>query len=294
MPCKFRHSLLLLLLLVACGPDREPEKPVSPWPGYTPGQTLGALSSALEQDDLYGFFKGLLPPEKLLRWRARWQGWQQQTVPPETAQAYRERVARWQSPDAEATLVEELTPQLRKFQQQLPRLLDVLHASIVAGLSQGNDPLAASAEPLIRIIDRLFLWARNTDFANPVLLRQSVHEIGAMLRDVNLPTLADVKALSFEQALDRSSRVWLSVLRILSIYNIDVKEFLSSMQVSHEEVHGAQARVMVRLDIFGVRHSLDVGLGQRGQRWYLDSVLQGFVPSPSLDERMGEKHRREP
>jgi len=280
-------TLLAALWLVACSGDEPPLSTANRWQRYTAAQTVQALADELRRGDISEFVEGLLPPQHLDLWRARWEAWQQRVPPREIAQAYSKQVARWQSPEVEQALVTELTPQLRKLQQQLPRLLDVMHASIVVTLAQGQDPLSTAAQPVIRIFDRLFLWARNTDFGDPLLLRQGVHEVGSLLRDVNLPRLADVRALSFDAALRRSDRVWEAVTRILGIYNINLKGLLASLRVRQEEVHGSEAKIMIRVELLGVEHELELPLRRRGHRWYLESVLQGFVPSPSLDQRMG-------
>jgi hypothetical protein len=106
------------------------------------------------------------------------------------------------------------------------------------------------------------------DVADREKLRKTLAVVTACARDLEVETLAELQALSFDAALERGGQVLAAAKEVLAVYGLSVDGMLDSVEVEVLSKAEGQARVQVSSDLFGTPPEAAVDLVETDGRWF--------------------------
>src|SRR5690606_19735744 len=108
------------------------------------------------------------------------------------------------------------------------------------------------------VADSLVQWAQPALIVDRARGRQAVAELAATARALDLPTLADARALPMEPALEKAGVALAGLKRIAKIYDLDLDAALDGLRADLVSTDGDHAVVKVSYPLLGREHSFDI------------------------------------
>ncbi|GAB2500389.1 hypothetical protein [Arenimonas alkanexedens] len=269
-----RASLALLiftLALTAC--RREAPADQARAPG-DPVEAVEAMTAALRQNDLVRYSHLSLPPELHARSAALWDRRVAEAEPTsaEDAEQYDRLMARLLAPDAEASLGRDMEQQLAKLENEIGGQWPLMQATATIFLSaaiQANTELSADEKThATDVATQLIDWADPGLFTDRERGRRAIAVAVATARSLQLPTLADVRALPREAALEKGGIALAGTKDLLRIYDLDLDTLLDGVAVERLAGEGDKARVRVSYPLQGKTLAFEMDMQRRDGAWY--------------------------
>jgi hypothetical protein len=263
--------LLLTLVLAAC--RREAPADQARAPG-DPVEAVEAMAAALRQNDLVRYSHLSLPADLHARSAALWDRRAAEAEPAsaEDAEKYDRLMARLLAPDAEEDLGREMDEQLARLEQEIGGQWPLMQATATIFLSaaiQANTELSAdekthSTEVATQLID----WADPALFTDRERGRQAIAVAIDTARALDLPTLAEARALSHEPAMAKGGIALAGTKDLLKVYGLDVDAMLDGVAAELVAAEGDTARVKVSYPLQGKTVSFEMDMVKRDGAWY--------------------------
>ena len=276
MPKLLSRVLLLLLLAATLALPACRRSAVAPG---DPVAAVKGLAKALRDDDLLRYSQLTMPPELRKRAQQRWHEKLQLAPPPTPAQ--QQDYARWMqrltAPDADAKLYARFDSRMKKFEGEIGSQWPLMQATgtlFLNGLIKANDKLSDAEKEHARAVGgALLAWLRPELVSDRVRAKQAIAVITATARDLDLPTLADSRALEMDESLEKGSELLKAGKRIAAIYGLDVNASLDAVDARVVEASGNDATMEVSYPLLGKTVSFEMELVRIQGRWYpADSV----------------------
>ena len=288
--------LALLSLVLAVGAcRREPAEPVQA-PG-DPVAAVKALAGALRDNDLVRYSQLSLPPELRAGNDALWARRQADAEPPteEERIEYADLMARLSAPDAETALMRDIEPKLAKLESEIAGQWPLMQATASIFLNaaiQANTELSdAEKAHGSEVVEGLMDWAQPSLFTDRERARQAVAALSRTARELDLPTLDQVRALPMQPALEKGGIALAGVKEVGRAYGLDLDQSLDGMQAELVASEGDTARVKVSYPLFDKTVSFEMELLRRDGVWYsaeavrqAEAELAETGPSADPDE----------
>lgn len=273
--------LALLTLLLALGACRRDEAPA---PATAPGDPVGAIEAqveALRANDLARYRQLSLPADLLARERALWDARvaRAEPVDPADAREYDEMMARLLAPDAEQALMRDLEPKLVQFEAEAAGQWPLVQATLGIFLNaavQANDALTPAEKAHgAEVVASLLAWAQPALFTDRERARRAIGAAVRTARELQLPTLADARALDHEAALAKGGVAFGGAKAIARAYDLDLDAALDGVQAELVSTEGEAATVRVSYPFLGKTIAFEQRMVRRGDGWYgADALAQ--------------------
>ena len=260
--------LSLALAIVAGGCHREVVAPGDPV------AAVKGLAEALHDNDLVRYWRLTLPPALQKAVQARWKA-RLATAPPPTEQQekdYARMMARLTAPDAEAKLYRSLDPKLKKLETEIGSQWPMMQTTagiFIKGIIQANDKLSPAEKEHAKAVGIAVLdWAQPAVITDRARARQAITVMTETARELDLPTLAQARALELIPALEKFDIALKGGKKLGLIYGVDVDAALANVDVKLVAASGDSATTEVSYPLLGRTVSFQMELLRRDGRWY--------------------------
>lgn len=268
--------LTFALALGAC--RRDPEAVAAPG---DPVAAVNALAKALRDNDLVRYSRLSLPPDLHARSEALWNQRVKaaEPIPPEDAAEYEEMMARFTSPKAEAELMRDLEPKLAKFESEVQGQWPMMQAAggmfLNAAIQANTELSAAEKAHGGEVVSSLMAWAQPALFTDRKRARTAISALVETAREVDLPTLAQARALPMLPALEKGGVAFAGFKRAAKAYDLDLDRSLDGVKAELVSADGDNAIVKVGYPFLDQDVSFNMALVRRDGGWYsADAIRQ--------------------
>lgn len=261
---------VLAVTLVGCGKKDVDEIPAV-LESITPALAVEQSAALVRANDLGGLFAHMLPPAELEQVKAHWRDGQEMPDA-EQREQFAQMMAQLNSPQAEELLWQQIEPQLRRYDEQyraqLPVFVEMGRGWLRAMLAESEDATEAEKRHAMEVVDALAEWLRNTPFGDRELMRETIGIIVATARDLDLHDLEQVRALEFDESMDKASQVFAASKQVLALYGLSIDRMLDSVQATTVSEDGDHAVVRVDYRLLDVPLTHEMAMERIDGRWY--------------------------
>ena len=273
-----RHSwallALILSLVLAVGACRRDEPVPEP---AAPGDRVAAvkgLAAALRDGDLVRWSRLSLPPDLHARTEQAWTRRQDLGEPPtaEDAAEYEKVMARLTAPGAEEALMRDLEPKLRQFEGEMAGQWPLMQATMTIFLNaaiQANADLSETQKSHgTEVAENLMQWLQPALLTDRERARRAIAVLVRTARTLDLPTLAQARALPMRPALEKGGVALSGVKEVMAVYGLDVDRSLDGVKAKVLSSTGDTARVEVTYPLLDRTHRFELEMVRRDGGWY--------------------------
>ena len=263
--------LTLVLALGAC--RREGEGAVDGAPG-DPVAAVEAQARALRANDLAAYARLSLPPDLYARTAARWdeEVARAEPVDPADAAEYDEMMARLLADDAEQALMRDLEPKLRQFESEMAGQWPMMQATAGIFLNaaiQANEEMSdAEKAHGAELVSGLLAWAQPALLTDRERARAAIAAAVGTARELQLPTLADARALGHDAAMAKGGIALAGAKAVAKAYDLDLDASLDGVQAELIDSEGDRATVKVSYPLLGKTIAFEQEMVRIGEGWY--------------------------
>ena len=264
----------LLVLVAGCGEKSATDSAaVAVADATTPDAAIRLSADLLKQGNIGGFMQNSLPPAEFEKAKADWtKDTNEKPITEEDRQKFAETMAKLTAPDAEQKLFAEIETELTAFdatyQQQVPMYVAMGSGWLQGMVQQNKDMSEASKQQAIAAINALAAWVQKTRFTDPVLVKKVLAIASKAARDINLKTLDEARALSFDQSMTKAQVAFQALKEALGVYGFSFDQMLDSVKPEVVSNDGKLAKVKINYSLFDTPLSMETEMVNLDGRWY--------------------------
>lgn len=282
-----RFTLILVLAAVAvgCG-DKQPAQTAAPTAAAPPPAaaagpdgTIMASVRALRTNNIAALLDNALPPAELAKIKADWNTeMNKDPVTDEERRKFAEQMTKLTAPGAEDKLFAEAEPQLKQFEaqsaQQMPMMIAMGQGFIQSAIQQNKDLTEPQKQQTVALIDATAKWAQTAKFTDPALAKQAIGVICKTARDVNLKTIDEVRALNYDQAMQKAGIAVGGFKQLLAVYGLSMDKALDSVKAEVVTAGADSAKVKVSYTAFDQPFTTESDLVKVDSKWYSKQAVE--------------------
>ncbi len=246
-----------VICLQACGGSAAPDP-------STPDGSIMANVEAFKSNDVSAIVDNMLTPEQKADAAKKWD--EQRKKEPNEGE--KQRFEAQMKSVTSGEFIDQMMPMV---EAQLAQVNSEQLAGMVGMLAGGalNSPdLDAQQKEQAKVfLGSLTDWIKSADVANPEKVRSAMKVVQSTATKLNLKTMSDMQALSFDQLLDKGDVVLGGVKEALAIYDISIDKMLNSVSIDKVEQNGDAADVTVSFEIFGTKQTVTTNLKKINGKW---------------------------
>lgn len=286
---KLARVALVAAMAVAfagCGKKEETAGTAAPAPAAvvkasTPDASVVAAVQYLKAGNIDGLIQNALPPAEYAKVKAKWaEDINKDPITDEDRQKFAENVGKLTASDAEAKLWAELEPKLKEMDaqmaQQMPMMVAMGKGMIQSSIQQNQDLNDAQKQQASQAIDAVGNWVSTAKFTDPALAKQAISIVVKTARSINLKTLDEARALSYEQAMGKIGQGFLGLKEVLAIYGFSLDQTLDSVKAETLSSDASTAKVKISYTLFSTPLSAESDLVKVDDRWYGKEMLENL------------------
>ena len=289
MSTKLARVALVAAMAVAfsgCGNKEEGQTttpaaaPVAAKPA-TPDAAILASVQNLKAGNIDALIQNALPPDEYAKVKAKWsEDINKEPVTDEDRQKFAENIGKLTAADAEAKLWAELEPKLKEMDaqmaQQMPMMVAMGKGMIQSSIQQNQDLTEAQKQQASQAVDAFGNWVQSAKFTDPALAKQAITVVVKTARDINLKTLDEARALTYEQAMGKVGVGFNGLKQVLAIYGFSIDQTLDSVKAQTLSSDAATAKVKVDYTLFNTPLTAESDLVKVGDRWYGKELMENL------------------
>jgi hypothetical protein len=268
-------AALLALFVVACN-NQQAGAPAVAVDANTPDATIRKNVELLKAADLGGLMQNALPPADFAELKAAW-GKDQEPPTDDERQKFADTMGRLTAPDADRTIYAEIEPELKQFdaqyQQQMPMYVAMGSGWLQGMVQQNKDLSEADKQQAVAAINALAAWVQKTRFTDPESVKKVLAIATKAARDLNLKTLDEVHALTFDQSMQKAHVAMLAFRDALNVYGFSVERTLDSVKPEVVSNDGKTAKVKVSYTLFDTPLTMTSDMVNVDGRWYSKDTI---------------------
>ena len=238
----------------------------------TPEAAVQAQVDALRAGQFAGAFLASIPPTLQDQVRGKWKEKMAEPISDEDRAGFQQAMSELTAPGAEDAIYAKLEPELIKFKEtaamQMPMYVGMGRGLLAAGVQQREDFSSEQKAQAMASIDAFAKWAESAEFADPGRAKQAIGHVCKAARDLKLESLDQLRALSFDEAVQRGDIVFVAVKNILSTYGFKVDDVLSTVKTETVAQTGDTAKVKVSYAMFNTPLNFETEMVKLDGRWY--------------------------
>jgi hypothetical protein len=268
---------LLGLALTACQSDTPEPTAAKTLAADTPADVTERIAAELKDNNLLAAAQAAVPPQDFDEMRAAYERSRAETPSAEDSAEFAQTMAKLTAPDAEQTLMAELEPALVKFETemaaQMPLMIGMGRGFAQQWLSESKEFSAEQKTQAGAMLDALAKWLETVKFADRDLAKRAIGYVVATARALDLKTLEEARALTFEEAMGKAGIAFGGAKDVLAVYDLKLDEVLASVNSSVISEQGDEAKVQVEYRMFDQPLRAETEMQRRDGRWYAKDTL---------------------
>jgi hypothetical protein len=277
---------LLVALVSGCG-NQQSAGPVAVVNASAPDATIKKSAELLKQGDLAALMQNAVPPADFAKMKADWgKAANEKPITDEDRQKFQETMAKLTAPDAEKAIYAEIEPQLKQFdaqyQQQVPMYVAMGSGWLQGMVQQNKDLSETDKQQAVAAINALAAWVQKTHFTDAESVKKVLAIATRVARDLNLKTLDEVRALTFDQSMQKAHIAMLGFKDALNVYGFSIDQTLDSIKPEVVTNDGKAATVKVAYNLLGTPLSTTTEMINVDGRWYGKKTIE-HVKEHQLD-----------
>jgi len=247
----------------------------------TPDAAILASVQNLKAGNIDALIKNALPPEEYAKVKTKWaEDINKEPITDEDRQKFAENIGKLTASDAEAKLWAELEPKLKEMDaqmaQQMPMMVAMGKGMIQSSIQQNQDLNEAQKQQASQAIDAFGNWVQTAKFTDPALAKQAITVVVKTARDINLKTLDEARALSYEQAMGKLGTGFIGLKQVLAIYGFSIDQTLDSVKAETLSSDAATAKVKISYSLFNTPLTAESDLVKVGDSWYGKEMMENL------------------
>jgi hypothetical protein len=280
---RFAFAAALAALAAGCGsgtnaPGAAPTSVAAPAP-TTPDGALSASVKALRANNVAAFLDNALPAGEVAKIKADWtKEMTKDPVTDEDRKQFADTITKLTAPDAEAKMYAEIEPKLKEFDtqsaQQMPMMIAMGQGFAQSAIQQSKDLNDSQKTQAQAMIDATAKWAQSTKFTDPALVKNAIAAICKTARDLNLKTIDEARALSYDQAMQKAGILLGGVKQVFGAYGLNMDKALDTVKVETVSTAGDTAKVKVTYTAFEQPFATESDLVKVDGRWYGKQAIE--------------------
>jgi hypothetical protein len=287
---RFGLILSLAAFVAACNnppPPAQTAAPAATPPApatVAPDAAVMASVKALRTNDIGTLLAGSLPPGELTELKADWnREMNKDPVSDDERRKFSEEMIKLTAPGAEDKLMAELEPGLKQFEQQgaqqMPMMIAMGQGFIQSAIQQNKDLTEPQKQQTAALIDATAKWAQTAKFTDRALAKQAIAVICKTARDLNLKTIDDVRALNYDQAMQKAGIAIGGFKALLAVYGLSMDKALDSVKAETIASTGDTAKVKVSYTAFEQPFTTESELVKLDGKWYSKQAVEQWNKS---------------
>ena len=292
MQTQFLRSVLVLALIAlvfGCSNPPPPAQTASsvaaPAPAAAataPDATIIASIHALRANNVAALLDNALPPGELVKLKADWnKDFNKDPITDEDRRKFSEEMGKLTAPGAEDKLFAEIQPQLKAFEQQsaqqMPMMIAMGQGFIQSAIQQNKDLTEPQKQQTQALLDATAKWAQTAKFTDAAFAKQAIGVICKGARDLNLKTLDEVRALNYDQAMQKAGIVLGAFKQLLGVYGLSMDKALDSVKAETVSTTGDTAKVKVSYTAFDQPFTTESDLRKVDGKWYSKQAIDQWA-----------------
>lgn len=245
----------------------------------TPDGALNASIKALRNNNVSAFLDNALPAGEVAKMKSEWsKDINKDPVTEDDRKQFADTMGKLTAPDAEAKMYAEIEPKLKEFDaqsaQQMPMMIAMGQGFAQSSIQQSKDLNDSQKQQAQAMIDATAKWAQATKFTDPTLVKSAIAAICKTARDLNLKSIDDARALSYDQAMQKAGIVLGGVKQVFAVYGLNMDKALDSVKVETVSSAGDAAKVKVTYTAFDQPFATESDLVKVDGRWYGKQAIE--------------------
>jgi len=291
-----RFALVLVLAIGAAGcGDKQPTTGAGPAavatppaPAAGPDGTVLASIHALRTNNIAALLDNALPPDELAKLKGDWsKEMNKDPVTDEERSKFAEQMGKLTAPGAEDKIYAEAEPQLKQFEQQgaqqMPMMIAMGQGFIQSAIQQNKDLTEPQKQQTVALVDATAKWAQTAKFTDPALARQAIGLVCKTARDLNLKTIDEVRALNYDQAMQKAGIAMAGFKQVLAVYGLSMDKALDSVKAQTVSTNGDTAKIKVTYTAFEQPFTTESDLVRVSGRWYSKQAVEQWKKTQAQD-----------
>lgn len=268
-----------MLAVSGCGPDTDTETRTTSADthGLQPHETVEQSARALKNNDIRDLLQISLPEAKYAEINAQWEARKQEPITDEEREEYNQMMEMLTQDDAVDTIMTQVEPQLDQMREQMPMFIGMFQGIAQSAITQNEDMTVEQREQAQRAVTAVAAWAQRTDLASKEKAREAVSVAVDTAHEIDLPTLDDVRGLSFNGMLDKAGVMVAGIKNILAVYDLHVDDSLDSVRAETVEQDGESATVRTRFDFLDTELEHEGAYVKVGERWFAREAAEANI-----------------
>jgi hypothetical protein len=165
---------------------------------------------------------------------------------------------------------------------QMPMMIGMGRGIAVQGIQQNAEMSEDQKRQATQLVDAMGNWLSGVKLGDRELAKQAIAKTVAAARKLELQTLEQVNALSFDQAMEKAGIAFGGLKDVLGVYGFDVNAALDSTQVEVLKSEGDAARVKLSYTLLGTAITSEQDMVRENGRWYGKDTMKAL--SDALDQ----------
>jgi hypothetical protein len=269
-----RNTLVIfsmVFLLVSCGGEQDAaQMDVSDLDKNTPDGAFLLTMHTLADSDIKSAIQNSLSKEKYNELVSEFESQQQQPMDEQQKMQFNQALELINQDNAEEQIFNMIAPQLTQIRAFMPMMLMGAKDQVSQQLGASQTSLAPRCNSSSEVVDGTVTWIMDNDILQEDKVKNSVAELVATGRNLNLSSAEDLQQLNFNEALDMGGDVFAGFKNALNAHGIDINGILRSAEVSDVNVDGDQATLIASFEVFGKTACSEVTMAKRDGFWVIN------------------------
>jgi hypothetical protein len=281
---RFGLIVSLAAFAVGCNNPQPPAQTAAPAvppaapAAAAPDAAIMASVHALRANDVGSLIANSLPPPALAKLKADWSAdMTKDPVTDEERKHFSDQMTKLTAPGAEDKLMAEIEPSLKQFEQQsaqqMPMMIAMGQGFIQSAIQQNKDLTDPQKQQTVALIDATAKWAQTAKFTDRALAKQAIGVICKTARDLNLKTVDDVRALNYDQAMQKAGIAVGGMKALFAVYGLQMDKALDSVKAETVSTTGDSAKVKVSYTAFDQPFTTESELAKVDGKWYSKQAI---------------------
>ncbi len=268
-------AVALVCLVAGCNEQADqPAAVVASAPAQmSPDATVTASLKNLRNNNVAALVEGAVPTPALAKLKTDWsKDFNKGEISDEDRQEFSKTMTKLTAPDAEAKLYAEVEPQLKQFDQQMaqqmPMMIAMGQGFIQSAVQQSKDFNDEQKKQALDAVAAIAKWAGTVKFTDPALVKQGIGIVCKTARDLNLKTIDELRALNYDQAMQKAGIVLAGMKKVLEVYGFSLDQTLDTTKVELVSSQGDNAKVKVSYTLLNTPLSTESDMVKLDGKWF--------------------------
>ncbi|MBR0346767.1 MAG: hypothetical protein IJI03_16070, partial [Rudaea sp.] len=189
----------------------------------------------------------------------------------EDKKKFADQMTKLTAPGAEDKLFAEAEPQLKKLDAQaaqIPMMIAMGQGFLQSAIQQNQDLTDEQKQQTSALVESAAKWAQGVKFTDPALAKAAIAAVTKTARDLNLKSLDEVRALSYDQGMVKAGIALGGFKQVAAAYGLKLDDWLDSVKAETVSTDGNTAKVKITYSAFDKPFTTESDLVKVDGKWY--------------------------